>query len=213
MDPSIRLEMILGNHKVEAEELKPEERLAIVEKLLEMSRPQLKYMPGFKEIRDMMNVEYGYCGSIIRRETNLNVVKWAECMSRSGIERVTGLAQVSHSVWCGHGTGPCQNEPHFFEEVELLLTKSGGGIYKWEQKYRREGRITEVAIISAISSVRGDELQVLLTPSVFLNIVASIRMLIVGCVEERKNRLASMQGLLQHVTTVTDHLIGSFGPP
>lgn len=207
------VDMILGEHKVDAADLEVTDRLAIVQKLRQRFLSHLKYMPGFKEIRDEVNKSlYNYD----RRKTDQKVLRFAHAIFEH--TRCLSLATVSHKAYgdnpAGSGFG-C----HFVEQEELLLTQDGE-VLKWVQKYRRDvehglgdrphrSGIREVAEISTFLRVSEDQMQVELADTkVFTQVLHSMCELVGKCVEERETRLGSMKHLEQFTDGVLSHING-----
>lgn len=213
MDTSNRLDMVLGQHKVAAEELSASEWLTLVLTLLKEARPQLRYMPGFVPTQESMNWTQEYD----RRITDPAVVECPEgfdptmrCLLIAGISReVEGASQ-----WGS------QYGVRFVVQEDLLLTQREGAIVRWSHRYERQHRTglgyrahregtDEVAVHSRFTFVDDEGLAELMTPRIGGAILKALHVQASACVKDRIRRLETMRSLEARLRGVRQRI--SFG--
>lgn len=199
MDMSIRLDVVLGQHKVGAEELSASEWLTLVQSLLKEARPQLRYMSGFVPVEDSMNWVREYD----RRITDPAVV---ECPGDfAPTMRCLPVAYISRDM---EGVTPwgSGNGVRFIAQEDLLLTQREGAFVRWSHRYERQHRMglgyrahrdgtDEIAFHSRFTFVDAAGLAALMTPRIGGSILKALHMQASASVKERIRRLETMRSL------------------
>lgn len=197
MDTSNRLKFVLGSLEIPASELQASEWLTVVKKALDICKPYLEYLSGFKPIAESLNS----CRCYDRRCTDKSVMEFPEGFSEK--TRCSLIARLSHEV-----EGECPPPGYgvrFVRERNILLSQKGKWVL-WNFKYERVGRdglgyrrhrtgIDEVAQFSKFSWIKELELLLLLeqSPQLGKEIIGTLYSLAVKGVEERILRLQQIQ--------------------
>ena len=117
---------ILGSLKIKAEDVGAPEWLAILKKAQRNCDPYLKYLPGFKPIKEVMNDRER------NRKTDNAVVEFFCDFNEETL--CVWVSCLSHET---EGEIPQALGPRFFTEKVLLLTRKGL-LVLWDAKYERE---------------------------------------------------------------------------
>jgi len=129
MDTSTRLDFLLGRLRVSQEEITPEEQLAVLNELITLCKPVMRYLSGFAEIREC--TKRRLIGGYSYREVPDSVVTFTGKQTNLKT-RCLEVADVIHEAW---GSGP-QGGCRYFREHKLLLTQDARWVL-WTTTYSR----------------------------------------------------------------------------
>ncbi len=213
MDTSIRLGFILGRVTIPAVELQPDEWLNIIQEVLGVYKPYLKYLPGFKPIGESLNC---HIREYDDRCTDEKIVRFPKGISQK--TRCTRVASLSHETeedMPGYGA-------RFVIEEHLLLTQKGHWLL-WKFKYSRQVRqglgfrahrsgIREIAEICDFSLLKGLTFSECLARQpehgfpVGEQILRALHAMASEGVRERENRLHGVQGIEHHLAEILNRI-------
>lgn len=210
MDPSIRLDFILGRIRVAPEEITPEEWQEIVKEAIRRSKPQLTYLPGFETVSGWLNCreqEYDF------RQTPEEVLSFPEGMNPN--TRLLFLAGVSHEI-AGKLGSDGDFGARFVTRSDLFLDRDGRLVLS-EARYKRlpqhglgyrghRSGILEVAEFSRFSYPDEVTLEKLLTKDTCRRILGSLYMIVSRAVEEREERLGNMRALMGSLESIVNRV-------
>lgn len=199
MDSSSRLSFVLGELRVPASELQAKEWLKIVQKVLEICKPYLKYLPRFEPIDKLLNCSRGDYDD---RQTDESIMEFPEGIDKK--TRCLVVTSISRDIseesllTPGYGT-------RFVTERNLLLSQKEDWLL-WEFKYERTVRhglgyrahrtgIREIGQICEFSLIDEDKLLTLLEirPDLGNKILRSLHISASEGVRERKMRLQGVK--------------------
>lgn len=121
MDMSNRLSFVTGTLRIPADEIQPNEWVAIIDAMLAECKPNLKYMRGFREIKTLLNTQNGHDS----RNTPQGTLEFPE-----------GITESTRCLAVIYPRRYYNNPDSNFVELNLLLTDSGEMI-KWIAKYNQ----------------------------------------------------------------------------
>lgn len=207
MDPSNRLEYVLGGLKVPATELTPDNRRRIIESILKLMKPQFKYLPEFDELQRQMNFESS--NRVNLHKTDLTIVKWGN--PDEGLEPTTRVAWIATTGYASE-----DSIPRRVTQNKLLITQTGK-VFLWYERYRIEiaqaaPRVhgqqvhTEVVEVSDFALLVGEDLALALTSEVFKQTLDSLQMFVRQAVNARRARLSSVEKLSADMERITERI-------
>ncbi|PIQ66812.1 MAG: hypothetical protein COV95_02120 [Candidatus Zambryskibacteria bacterium CG11_big_fil_rev_8_21_14_0_20_40_24] len=129
MDTSTRLDFLLGRLRVSQEEITPEEQLAVLNELITLCKPVMRYLSGFAEIRE--HTKHRLIGGYGCREVSDGVVTFTGKQTNLKT-RCLEVADISHEAWSSGPQGGCR----YFSEHKLLLTQDARWV-SWMTVYSR----------------------------------------------------------------------------
>jgi hypothetical protein len=208
MDSSSRLNAVLGQFRIAAEELTAEEWFRIVDVCLSAYLPMLKYLPGFKPLEESLNCSVGNSGYNWRvttpeaTEFPPNVNHLTKCLR---------VAQISHAVE-GENRWGAAHGCRYVHKVELYLT-IGGRFLLADHKYERvpqdglgyrEHRtgIREEALWWKFINMEGKDLIPMLNAKVGLSILDTLIKAGNESVDQRRSRLKATEMAVRSVLRI-----------
>lgn len=205
MDLSNRLQSVLGQSRVGAEELTSEEWSVIIETAINTLKPIAKYLPYFEPIGDRFHSMVGNSG-YHRRVTDMKVVEFppefdatTKCLRAADIahEVIKDTSQVV-SRFSDERRFIRQREVYLTQKLQLVLSD-----YKFEPVtvhglgYRgHHSGTNDTAVWWKFVYIEGQDLQKVLTPGVGYSILDTLNKLGTECFRRLQGRLANVQGMV-----------------
>ena len=212
MDPSSRTDFVLGDLRVVATELQPEEWLQIVQRVLEICKPYLKYLPGFNPIGELLNYEYPHNRD--PRKTDESIIEFPEGINQNTL--CLDVASLSHNT-IGELPPPGYGV-RYVEPENLLLTRKGDWLL-WEFRFERKSRfkgnrhvILEMVEMCKFSLLEKDSLLLCLKRKPWVGktvgtaILSSLRLIAQEGVRERKLRLQGVKDIENQLAGILNRI-------
>ncbi len=214
MDSSSRLEAILGQLRVDASEITPEEWLQVVTDVLEQHKPHLKYLRGFRPLKEEFNCATGNSGYDYRR-TNMEVVEFP--VEIDADTKCLWVAKISHEVEGKNQWGE-NHGCRFVQQKDLYLTTKGEFLLS-DHKYERIVRdglgyrshrtgIDDVAVWWKFALLADDSLRSVLKPEVGCTILDVLIKYGEESVQERRRHLRAVEEAVLYIHTVRRRING-----
>jgi|GEM_PF-6829225 len=210
MDSSSRLQAILGQLRVAASAMTPGEWHTVVTVALEQYKPHLKYLPGFKPLKELFSCMMGHGNTYDRRITDPGVVEYSS-PEVDGDTKCLWVASISHQTE-GENRASRHHGCRFVQKKDLYLTIKGDFVlsdHKYERvvhsglgyRQHREG-IYETAVWWKFTVVEGDSLRPLLVADVGSSILDVLLKYGRESVHQRRQHLRAVEDATRYVWKV-----------
>jgi len=211
MDSSSKLskvDFLTGMLVVPAGEIEPAEWLEVINRILELCKPYLKYLPRFKPIGEYLN----YFGGYDKRRTEESVMVFpADVNQKTRCATIVDLTPEAERALYDREHGV-----RFTTEQTLLLSQEGKLLLR-ELKCEREVEYRLGLCKGVLEKVKACTFTLLDAkpgllhfleekPDMGLQILNSFESLVAECIGEREERLQKMEHIYREVAAIIDRI-------